>query len=87
MQLYTINPKGLRAIRRVLEDCHINYNRMSDKDKYRCSMACALDAENGANNGDSVGVFEIHRMHSVNGFTQAYTLDLAEYFDVLEGEE
>lgn len=87
MQLYTINLKGLRAIRRVLEDCHINYNQMSDKDKHCCSMAYALDAESSANNGDSVGVFEIHRMHSVNGFTQAYTLDLAEYFDVLEGEE
>lgn len=85
--IYTINLKGLRAIRRVLEDCHINYNKMSDKAKHSCSMAYTLDAENSANSGDSVALFEIHRMHSMNGFTQAYTLDLSECFDIVECEE
>lgn len=85
--IYTINLKGLRVIRRVLEDCHINYNRMSDNDRHSCSMAYASDAETSANSGDSVAVFEVHRMQSVNGFTQAYTLDLVECFDIAECEE
>ena len=84
---YTINNKGLLAIRRVLEDCHKNYDRMCEIDQKSCLMAYAFDAENRANDGDSVAVFEIHKMHSVNGFAQAYTLDLVEYFDVKEIEE
>jgi hypothetical protein len=84
---YSINDTGLTAITRILQDVHRNYNSMSTIDKQKCLYSYSRDAENSANAEDSLAVFEIHSRLSVNGFTQAYSLDIEKCFDEKEVKE
>jgi hypothetical protein len=82
MKTYTINQVGLETIKKVLQDCHkMGFWSLSQL------FAYAQDAEQSANTGDSVAVFEIVARHAINGFTQAYYLDLNLHFDMKKMEE
>lgn len=88
MSYYQLNNAGISAIESVLIDCHRYYDKLplSKKGKVLCLESYCNMAEQSANNGDSVAVWEISANQDVSGFPQIYTLDIEQFFDIVESE-
>jgi len=82
MKYYTINQKGIDFIRDTL----IKYHKATVLSGLTLAEYI-LDAENSANNGDSVAVHEIGRLQAYDGQCRAFNLDLDVFFDCKEVED